>query len=123
MRLSLAIFFFSAVAYAQAPSVTLLQPATANAGGPSFTLTVNGTGFVSGSAVKWSGSSLATTYVSDTLMTAAVPSNLLAICGKFPVTVTNPGGTTSNNNTPVVVKPVLNAIDPTQLSAGSGGVT
>uniref|UniRef100_Q01Z88 Cell surface receptor IPT/TIG domain protein n=1 Tax=Solibacter usitatus (strain Ellin6076) TaxID=234267 RepID=Q01Z88_SOLUE len=122
MRLSLAIFIFSAVAYAQGPSISSLQPPTANAGSPSFTLTVNGSGFVSGSAVKWSGSSLATTFVSDTLMTAAVPSNLLAICGKFPVTVTNPGGAVSNNNTPVVVNPVLNAISPNQLSAGSGGV-
>ncbi|HEY1494415.1 MAG TPA: IPT/TIG domain-containing protein [Candidatus Solibacter sp.] len=123
MRLSLALFFFSAVAYAQAPSISSVQPATANAGGASFTLTVNGSGFVSGSTVKWSGSSLAATFVSEALMTATVPSNLLAICGKFPVTVTNPGGATSSNNTPVVVKPVLNAIDPTQLPAGSGGVT
>jgi uncharacterized protein (TIGR03437 family) len=123
MRLSLAIILFSAVAYAQGPSISSLQPATVNAGAPSFTLTINGSGFVSGSVVKWSGSALAQTYVSDSLMTAAVPSNLLAICGKFPVTVTNPGGATSSNNTAVVVNPVLNAISPNQLSAGSGGVT
>ena len=87
MRLLSAILSLAAVAYAQTPSVTSAQPTTANAGGSGFQLTVNGSGFVSGSTVKWSGTPLATTYVSDSQLTATVTSNLIAICGRFPLTV------------------------------------
>jgi uncharacterized protein (TIGR03437 family) len=121
MRLLLAIVSFAAVALGQTPSITTVQPNAANAGGSSFLLTVNGTGFVSGSTVKWSGSPLVTTYVSETLLTASVPSNLMAICGRFPITVLNPVGTTSNSTVSFLVSPVLNTISPSVVSAGSGG--
>jgi uncharacterized protein (TIGR03437 family) len=123
MRLLSAIFSLAAVAYAQAPSVTSAQPSTANAGGSSFTLTVNGSGFVSGSTVKWSGTPLATSYVTDSQLTATVTSNLIAICGRFPITVLNPQGVTSNATVSFVVNPVLNGISPTTAAAGSGGFT
>jgi hypothetical protein len=122
MRFSLAALFLCSVAFSQTPSITSVQPATVSAGGPAFTLTVNGSGFLSGSTVKWSGTSLPTSYSSDSLVTASVPANLIAICGRFPVTVTNPSGT-SNANVTVVVNPVLNGISPNQAAAGSGGFT
>jgi uncharacterized protein (TIGR03437 family) len=123
MRLLFAIIPLAAVAYAQTPSITSAQPTSANAGGGSFLLTVNGAGFVSGSVVKWSGTALTTTYVSDTLLNAAVPSNLIAICGKFPLTVLNPAGASSNSTISFLVNPVLNAISPNTAAAGSGGFT
>ncbi|MBA3912857.1 MAG: VCBS repeat-containing protein [Acidobacteriales bacterium] len=75
----------------------LVPPAVAP-GGPDFTLTVNGTGFVTGSVVQWNGSPLATTYVSETQLTAAVPSADIAHSGTFAVTVRSPtdGGGLSN---------------------------
>jgi len=50
-----------------APTITSLAPASGTAGGAAFTLTVNGTGFVSGSSVvNWNGSGRTTTFVSAT---------------------------------------------------------
>jgi uncharacterized protein (TIGR03437 family) len=124
MRQSFAIFFLlSAVAFAQAPSISSTQPAAVNAGDPAFTLTVNGAGFVSGSTVKWSGTPLVTSFVSASQLTASVPANLFAICGRFPVIVSNPSGGSSGTNVSVLVNPVLSAITPNSVPAGNGGFT
>ncbi|MDQ3934193.1 MAG: IPT/TIG domain-containing protein [Actinomycetota bacterium] len=50
-----------------------IAPASAVAGGPAFTLTVNGIGFEPGAAVAWNGMALTTTFVSPTQLTASVP--------------------------------------------------
>src|SRR5204862_8296925 len=67
-------------------------------GGPRFTLTVNGTGFVSGSVVNWNGSARATTFVSSSQLTATVLASDIATASTASVTVINPspGGGTSN---------------------------
>src|ERR1700719_3152885 len=49
-----------------------LVPTAVVPGSPAFTLTVNGTGFVSGSTVYWNGSQRSTTYVSAAQLTAAI---------------------------------------------------
>jgi hypothetical protein len=91
----------SAVSYAQAPvpfiNLPLMPDATAP-GGSQFTLTVNGTGFVSNSVVNWNGSALATQFVSGSKLTAIVPAADVATKGTGWVTVVNPapGGGTSN---------------------------
>jgi hypothetical protein len=79
------------------PVTTSLSPSTAALGGPTFTLTVNGSNFVQGATVNWNGSPLTTTYVSATELQATVPSTDLAAAGSAQVTVTNPmpGGGTS----------------------------
>jgi hypothetical protein len=88
---------------AQSPSPVPLinQPLVPDAtapGGPQFTLTVNGTGFVSNSTVDWNGSPLATTFVSGSQLTAVVPAANVATAGTAWVTVVNPapGRGTSN---------------------------
>src|SRR3990172_828014 len=48
------------------PAVVGLSPSWAIAGGSSFTLTVDGSNFVSGSKVRWKGSDRTTTFVSAT---------------------------------------------------------
>jgi hypothetical protein len=75
-----------------------LSPASAVPGGQGFTLTVNGTGFVSNSVVNWNRTPLATTFVSKSQVTATVPASNIAAAGTASVTVTNPfpGGGTSN---------------------------
>lgn len=72
-----------------------LVPAAAVPGGPGFTLTVNGTGFVTGAVVNWHGSSRTTTFVSSVQLTASILASDIALTGTASVTVTNPGGTTS----------------------------
>src|SRR6266446_6888412 len=54
------------------PTTTLLNPNSYPAGCSSFTMTVNGTNFVSTSTVKWNATTLATTFVSSTRLTATV---------------------------------------------------
>jgi VCBS repeat protein len=75
-----------------------LSPAAVAPGGAGFTLTVNGTGFVSGSTVKWNGSARTTTFVTESKLTASVPQSDLANAGTASVTVVNPasGGGKSN---------------------------
>ncbi len=80
-----------------APTITSISPTSAIAGDPTFTLTVNGTNFVRGSTVSFSGNARATTFVSATQLTAAILASDIAIAGTFNVTVTNSGGGTSNS--------------------------
>jgi hypothetical protein len=54
-----------------------LVPGSAAPGGAAFTLTVNGTGFVSGSTVHWNGSPRTTTFVSGSQFRASPPTEIL----------------------------------------------
>jgi hypothetical protein len=76
-----------------------LVPETAAPAGNGFTLTVNGTGFVSGAVVKWNGSSRSTTFVSSSKLKATIPASDIASAMTAAVTVTNPapGGGTSDS--------------------------
>jgi hypothetical protein len=81
------------------PGIGSLSPTFTSAGGAAFTLTVTGSGFVSGgSTVYWGTSALTTTYVSATQLTAQVPATDIASAGNIAVTVQTPssGGGTSN---------------------------
>src|SRR5690242_14064408 len=109
------------------PAITTLSPSSATAGGSAFTLTVNGSGFVSSSVVSWNGSNLTIKVVSSTQLTASVPAADIAAAGTAPVQVTNPapGGGTSNTanfpiNNPV---PSLNALSPTTAILGGAAFT
>ncbi|MGA8765187.1 MAG: FG-GAP-like repeat-containing protein [Candidatus Sulfotelmatobacter sp.] len=98
--ISLALFFSSA-SFAQSnpvPQIDLpLVPTSAAPRGPSFVLTINGTGFVSGAAVKWNGKTLATKFVSQTQLTATVPAADIAEAGTALVAVSNPGMIVASN--------------------------
>jgi hypothetical protein len=78
-----------------APAISSLGPASAAPSAAAFTLTVNGTGFISGAVVQWNGTALATTFVSATQLTASVSAALIASAGMATVTVVNPGAVTS----------------------------
>jgi hypothetical protein len=73
------------------PNIATLAPNNANAGDPTFVLTVNGTHFASNASVKWNGAIQPTTFVSDTQVNAMIPATVLATAGTAQVTVTNPG--------------------------------
>ena len=90
------------VALAQSNPVPLvdqpLAPMTVAPGGPDFTVTLNGTGFVFGAVVTWDGAPLATQFVSSSQLTATVLSANIAIpqTGKVRVTNPTPAGGVSN---------------------------
>lgn len=98
------------------PSISTVSPASAAAGGPSFTLTVNGSGFISTSSVEWNGSSRSTSFVSSTQLTAAITANDIATQGTASITVVNPspGGGTSNAVSFTIGNPVpvLSSLSP-----------
>jgi hypothetical protein len=103
---------------ASGPTIGSIAPTTATAGGPAFTLTVNGSGFQSGAVVRWNGTQLATTLVSSSRLTASVPANLIATVGTAQITAVS-GGVTSNAVTFTVVgAPVISTITPNTAIAG-----
>jgi uncharacterized protein (TIGR03437 family) len=107
------------------PSVSRLSPTSASAGGPAFTLTVNGSGFLSGSAVEWNGSLLSTSYVSGDQLTASVPASLIANAGSASITVANPGATLSNAFTFTIntAGPLISSMYPNSATAGGPAFT
>ncbi len=127
MRLLIVPLCLAAVAWAQssAPSITSVSPGQIDAGGPAFTLIVSVNAFVQGAVVKWSGTVLTTTYVNDNTLSASVPAGLIAICGKYLVTVSNSNSQNPvvSNSYPVVVNPVLKFLTPNQLPAGTNGTS
>jgi hypothetical protein len=104
-----------------APSVTSISPTKMTAGSASATLTVNGSGFVTGSVVEVSGTAEATSYVSATQLTATVSASQIANGGELAVTVVN--GTTSSSGTPVNLEvdypvPTITSVSPTVEATG-----
>src|SRR5205823_997537 len=103
------------------PTITSISPTSAAAGGPQFTLTVNGTNFVSASVVYWNGTALATTFGSSTQVTATVPAALIATAGAASITVVNPapGGGTSNAQTfTISAASTISSLNPACATAG-----
>jgi hypothetical protein len=102
-----------------------LSPASATAGGLGFTLIVNGTNFVNGALVQWNGTSVPTTFVSATQLTAIIATTDIAAGGSINVTVTNPApcspctsvARTFTVNNPTIT---LSAPSPATIQVGGG---
>lgn len=73
------------------PTLSSISPTSAVAGSPAFTLTVNGSGFVSASTVQWNGTARPTTFVSSTQLTAAIPATDIGTSGTATIAVSSPG--------------------------------
>jgi hypothetical protein len=126
---------YATTSYNPAPAISSLSPASAIAGGAAFTLTVNGTGFVTGSNVQWNGSNRATTFLSATQLTASITAADIRTAGNAAVAVVNSttGGTISSAAnfaiTSTLVSLVVSPIDPsiprgtTQQFAATGTFT
>ena len=114
---------FTVAASNPVPALTSLSPSSATAGGPGFTLTITGTGFVPASAVRWNGNPRTTTYVSSTQLQAAIPASDIVGAGTAQVTVLtpSPGGGTSNA-LPVTVAASTPGLSLSLLSPGSATV-
>jgi alpha-D-ribose 1-methylphosphonate 5-triphosphate synthase subunit PhnH len=123
---ALSISLAFTIGTATAPTLSSLSPSSAVAGGPAFTLTVNGSNFQSGAAVQWNGSAISTNYVSANQLTAVVPNNLIASQGSANVTVINPGGVPSNSLAfaiATVAAPALSSLSPSFAVAGGSAFT
>ncbi len=76
---------------ALAPTLTSLAPTSVAVGGASFTLWGMGSGYNSGSILRWNGTPLATNFVNGTTVNAQVGANLIATAGSALISVENPG--------------------------------
>lgn len=104
----------------QGPTVLTASPTPIDAGRPTITIDVVGSGFVSGSKVYWAGQPLTTVFRSTAALSAVVPSNLTALTTAADITVSNPDGTMSGLPTPAIsVQPVLSSLSPTSAVPGS----
>jgi len=98
----LLIIFLAALTLAQsnpAPFVNQpLVPESAKPGSGGFVLTVNGTGFATGSVVFWNGSARSTQFVSSSQLKTTISAADVAKAGTASVTVVSPpsGGGSSN---------------------------
>ncbi len=110
------------------PAPTLASVAAAVPLGTSGTVTVDGSGFVAGgSIVRWGTTDLATTFVSSTQLTAALPAAVNVVVGPVAVRVVNgaPGGGASgaiNVQSPFPT-PSLTSLSPSTLLVGSSSAT
>ncbi len=109
------------------PSISSLSPSTIAAGGPTFTLTVNGSGFISSSVVNFNGAAKTTTFVGASQITATILASDIVSSGNANVTVTNPapgGGTTPNFafviSTGSNPSPTLTSVSPASGTLGQG---
>lgn len=110
------------------PTITTISPIGAMAGGPAFTLTVNGTNFVPASAVNFGGTARPTTFVTSTQLTAAIPAAAIASSGTVGVTVTNAGAQTSNALNFTVTSginpvPKITNVSPSEITVGGPSFT
>jgi hypothetical protein len=110
------------------PVITSLSQTSAFAGAAPFSLTVNGSSFISSSVVDWNGSSVATTFVNSTQLTASISVSLLLAVGTFPVTVFNPspGGGTSiaiNFTVSALPVPVIASLSATSAVEGAASIS
>lgn len=121
---------FTIASPAPIPRVTSIDPTSVMGGSQGFTLTVNGTNFTQNSVVRFNGNALATTFVSNTQLTAAVTTNDVATPGTASITVftPSPGGGTSNAalltiNVPPNPVPAITALNPNTVMSGGGNFT
>jgi uncharacterized protein (TIGR03437 family) len=111
------------------PIITSLAPAAAVRDGPTFTLTVNGTGFVQGAVVYWNGVPLPTAFAGASQLRATVDRSFtvaeLHSSVYAPVNVANPDGSTSNFVQYYIqsVVPVISSVDPASVFAGGPAIT
>lgn len=68
------------------PSISSISPATTTAGGPAFTLTVNGDSFETQSTLRWNGIAKVTHVLNSGQLTADIPASDIANPGTVKIT-------------------------------------
>jgi subtilisin family serine protease len=103
------------------PAISSLSPGSALVGGLSFTLTVNGSKFVTSSVVRWNGADRSTTYVAPSQLRATIGAGDITTVGPAQVTVASPapGGGVSPPAVFTVTPPPTLAVSSTSVVGGS----
>jgi hypothetical protein len=75
-----------------------MVPESAVPGVAAFTLTVHGTGFVSGATVQWNGSPRSTQFISSSQLQASISASDIANANSVAITVRNPDARGGSSN-------------------------
>lgn len=109
------------------PIILSISPTSLVVNSSSSSLTINGTGFLSGTVVTVGGQSVTATLVSSTQITAALPSAILSTAGSSQIILSNPapGGGLSNAVNLVVNNPapVITTVSPENVPLNSTAST
>jgi hypothetical protein len=109
------------------PAIQSLSPPTIAAGTSGFTLTINGSNFLSTSRLTWNGVQRMFTLVSSSQLATAISAADLAATGTVQITVANPapgGGQASMAFTiSPPAAPVVGSISPTTVNVGGPAFT
>ncbi|MDB5221403.1 MAG: hypothetical protein JWN83_70 [Chitinophagaceae bacterium] len=98
---------WASVTPVSSPATTSISPDAATAGSPGFTLTVNGTNFINGSAITWKGISRTTTFVNSTQLTTFIAASDLSPAGTVAIGVTTTGAATVSNTQTFTINPAV----------------
>ena len=118
--------------YGPPPAISSLSPSIVVAGGPAFTLIVNGLNFLNGTTVNFNGAQRLTTFLSNTQLAISISAHDIARQGMIDISVTDPvgnggNGVTSSSSTitilPVNVQPVVGLLTPASATAGGPSFT
>ncbi len=111
------------------PVAASLAPAQVEAGASTVEVNVVGTDFVRGSIVLYEGQDRETTFIGATKLSASLRAEDVATAGTYEIQVYSPGGGLSKplpltvSPRATAAKPILTALEPTQVVAGSGPQT
>jgi len=85
--------------------LTSFTPTTAQQGAPDTTITITGSGLVSGTVVRVNGTSIATTFVNATTLTAVVPAANFLTASTLQISLSNPATGSVSGSLPLTVVP------------------
>ena len=106
------------------PVTNSLEPTAVVAGAAAFTLTVSGSGYLSGAVVELNGTVLATEFLGASELAAQVSVTQVATAAQLSITVANPGGAAASNAQvlAVLVAPAITSINPATVAADSAAI-
>jgi hypothetical protein len=113
--------------FGPAPIISSLSPSVVVAGGPAFTLTLNGSNFVRGSTANFDIAQRASTFLSSSQLAISVAPADIATARTVNISITDPVGNGGNGETssaalltilPTNVQPVVGALVPASVTAG-----
>lgn len=104
------------------PTITSLDPSSLNVGTQNLVFTINGQNFASTAQVRVNSTNRATTFVSDSQLTATLIAADVAGPATLQITVANPN-TKISNSIPLTVKlgtspPAITVLSPSSVAAG-----
>lgn len=109
------------------PVIATLSPSPMTAGAINQDLYVDGSGFVSGTRIRWNGSDRSTDSVGPTRVKTVISGEDLAVPGTAQITTHNPGpggGTSASRALQIVhLKPAITSLDPKTRAQGGSGFT